>query len=408
MLRIGQSVFVEGGGGEGLASVAAYRSGHYVMLDTRNLSYRLELGATVNLRVFHNGSYLNYRAENAGYLNEVGLVTLTTPKQVDVNHRRSSKRYFLNLPIPARVETEPDEQVLLVKDLSAQGVRFVHESFYELETSVTLRFAFGRGLEESMRKGRIVRRDELPDSYAYGVLFDEPEDSPLTPFGAFLSALAAFEEYATPEVEAEPLTPAGQSLVISIGMRNFISRIRGYRNREWLITDIPSVDGAPITAIRDGEIEARVRFLRDGVASGFKATLNRQYTSPAPVWVWGYPEKVERSSVRRSLRFRTALHTDIEWDGGYMSGMMLDISDGGGRLVSAGEGPGVGDIIKLAMHLSNGQLVTGVIGDIRCVNLDKGKSHIGLSFRREDTDSFNRLSQFLGYMVRERSLQKQA
>lgn len=407
MLKIGQSVYLEGGGEKGLATVAAYRAGRYVMLDARNLGYRPEVGATMLLRMFDNGSYLNYRATNGGYLLEGGIITLVAPRQVDANHRRASKRYFLNLPVRSRFDDESDEQVLLVKDVSVQGVRFVHEAFLEIGTGITFRFSFGLGRGQSLCHGRIVRRDEQADHYAYGVLYDDPEDDSRSPFSMFLSALETFEEYGAPEPESDPPTPIGQSLTISIGMRTFISRIRGYRSGEWLITDIPSIDSVPITAIRDGEIEASVRYLRDGVALGFKATLRRQYTSPAPVWIWDYPDRFERSMIRQSLRFRTALHADIEWDGGEMSAMMVDISQGGGRLVSVGEPPQKGDTLKLALHLSDGQLATGVIGDVRFVSNAKGRAHIGLSFRRDRSLSFERLNRFLDHMDRQRTLEKQ-
>ncbi|MBF0170882.1 MAG: PilZ domain-containing protein [Nitrospinae bacterium] len=405
MLEIGQTVYLEGLEGKGVASIAAYRPGHYVMLDARNLAWRPEHGVPVTMRAFNNGSYLNFAAKGAGHLTEMGLLTLSAPERTDIHHRRKDRRFFLNLPVPAVVGAGGEQTTLLVKDLSARGLRFVSEDLLEPESPVTLRFAFRPGLGPCTLPGRVVRRDEMIDHYSYGVLFDQGERQGLSVLEAFLGELADFEEYATPEPTSEPQTPAGQSLHMTIGARTFSSRIRGYRLREWLLTDIPCVDGTPVTATNQGEIEAVVRFLREGVASGFTTTLSRQYTSPAPVWVWRYPDRVERAAVRRSLRYRTALPTELEWEKGSGAAMMIDISAGGGRFAITGAAPQKGEAVKLAMSLPDGGVVTGVIADVRCVTVVERVAYVGISFRQEPSRSFDRLNLFLRQVGRQRSLE---
>lgn len=398
MFEVGQAVYIEGRSENGFATVAGYRPQRYLALDGRKMPWRPAKGEKLLTRLFYNGDIITHTAHSLGYLPEIGLLLLGNLARTAVKSNRREPRYFFTLPVQAHIGDE--ERYLTVKDVSAKGLQFVSAEPFEEERRLTFRFALGPRFGNVEMSGRLVRRGERGDHHSCGVLFDGIAEKEGAIWRRFLEELSRYEEFALPEPEEEPMVPVGQTLQLAIGMKTLTAHIRGYRNGAWLMTDIPAIKGVPVTAAADGmgEIEARVRFLREGVASAFKTVLFKQYTSPAPIWVWRYPEEVETADVRKNARFRTAIPAGIEWSDGNGFGMLVDVSHGGGRIAMVGEPPEQEEAVKVAFAFPDGNLSAGIIGDVRTVAPGEKVSYIGLSFRRERSPSYEALDHFLRMM----------
>jgi hypothetical protein len=399
MFRIGQSVFMQWDAGKGLTSVAGFRPGVFALLDVRTLTAKPVIGAKLLLKCFENGNYLNYETSVTGYLSSLGFMAVTPPERIGAPQHRRNRRYYFNLPLAVRFPRKGEgERTVIMKDVSLCGLRFVADEYIEIGEPLLLRGRLRPGLDLAGLAGSVVRREELVDGFSYGVAFDDrPVGVGADAVATFLEELAFFDELADVEPEEEA-TPVGQNLMVDIGGRKVTSRIRGYRRGEWLLTDIPTVAGGSLVVGAGEEVHADCRFLRNGVAHGFTVTFARQYTAPAPLWVWSYPTQLEKAPIRSSPRVRTAV--SAEFDG--RPATLLDISQGGGRLAVGGNGYLVGDRFRLTLHPPDGSPIEGLTCDTRRITVVDGVSYLGVSFIQEESYSLARVARLYRSLAREK------
>lgn len=133
-------------------------------------------------------------------------------------------------------------------------------------------------------------------------------------------------------------------------------KIIGYIPRRSLIVSCPMVNGKNIL-VRDNQL-VMARLMLDTAVCAFSAKIAKSYLEPVPHLHLSYPEFVETSVVRQSVRVETRLISavepvnDPESIGFIDSGFLVDLSLGGCKLISKNDFGHEGNVLNLALNLN--------------------------------------------------------
>ncbi|EAQ63284.1 hypothetical protein MED121_00020 [Marinomonas sp. MED121] len=133
-------------------------------------------------------------------------------------------------------------------------------------------------------------------------------------------------------------------------------KIIGHVPRRSLIVSCPMVNGKNIL-VRDNQI-VMARLMLDTAVCAFSTKVAKSYLEPLPHLHLSYPEFVETSVVRQSVRVETRLISaveplnDPESIESIDSGFLVDLSLGGCRLISKNDFGHEGNVLNLALNLN--------------------------------------------------------
>ena len=133
-------------------------------------------------------------------------------------------------------------------------------------------------------------------------------------------------------------------------------KIVGYIPRRSLIVSCPMVAGKNIL-VRDNQA-VMARLMLDTAVCAFSSKIAKSFLEPVPHLHLSYPEFVETSIVRQSVRVETRLISavepinDPESIGFIDSGFLVDLSLGGCKLISKNDFGHEGNVLNLALNLN--------------------------------------------------------
>lgn len=151
-----------------------------------------------------------------------------------------------------------------------------------------------------------------------------------------------------------------------------------------LIIKLPTIVGIenPLPANRT----VQARFVDRGEIFGFDATVLGSIATPFPLTFLSYPQKVQRTDVRRHPRVDCYIPATVKFGELSKPGIISDISKGGCRLKlrdirePEAEMLGIGSEIILYFPLLGLQGVRECSGTVRNINLDSEGISIGIEF----------------------------
>ncbi|MCO4786915.1 flagellar brake protein [Marinomonas atlantica] len=160
-----------------------------------------------------------------------------------------------------------------------------------------------------------------------------------------------FKEIAVPmgtNVQIEFISPPGRYAVRVLG------RIPGRS----LIVTCPRVNGKNII-VRDNQV-VNVRLMSATAVCAFSTKIAKSFLEPAGHLHIAYPEYVETSEVRQAVRVEARLICSLEPNGeqpiySSSTGVVVDLSTGGCKIVSKDDFGSVNQTMKLALNLQIGE-----------------------------------------------------
>ncbi|WP_417506385.1 flagellar brake protein [Marinomonas gallaica] len=161
-------------------------------------------------------------------------------------------------------------------------------------------------------------------------------------------------------IQIEFISPPGRYSVRVLG------RIPGRS----LIVSCPKVNGKNII-VRDNQI-VNVRLMSATSVCAFSTKIAKSFLEPAGHLHIAYPEYVETSEVRQAVRVEARLICSLEPNGeqpiyGQSTGVVVDLSTGGCKIVSKEDFGSVNQTMKLALNLQIGEFkhILKLDGEIR-------------------------------------------
>jgi len=195
-------------------------------------------------------------------------------------------------------------------------------------------------------------------------------------------------------ISLAPFFPIGRPVQLEFKEKKYSSFFRGVKAPEYVLADIPMVNGRHITI--DYNSTFTVRFIVSGVAYGFTAFLQRVHTRQA-LLVLEYPENVKKLPLRASDRVEMFIPVKIiiKDHKGVMEGAILDLSNQGALIaVPAGDAIASGQRLKISMILPNGKEVKSIFGVINNIKASGGKMRLGINFHEKEDASLSTVRQF--------------
>lgn len=149
-------------------------------------------------------------------------------------------------------------------------------------------------------------------------------------------------------VKLEFISPPGRHTVKVLG------RIPGRS----LIVSCPRVNGRTII-VRDNQV-VNVRLMLATSVCAFSSKIAKSFNDPAPHLHIAYPEYIDTSEVRQSVRVETKLICTLEPSGDLpilepSSGVLVDLSTGGGKVISKEDIGSVNQTMRMALNLKVGE-----------------------------------------------------
>jgi c-di-GMP-binding flagellar brake protein YcgR len=136
----------------------------------------------------------------------------------------------------------------------------------------------------------------------------------------------------------------------------YMVEILGYVPMRSLIVSCPRVNGKSII-VRDSQV-VNVRLMLETAVCAFSSKIARSYLEPAPHLHIAYPAYVETSVVRQAVRVETRLICSLDPLSdesnsifSSASGIVVDLSLGGVKLISKEDIGSVNAVMKLALNL---------------------------------------------------------
>ena len=138
----------------------------------------------------------------------------------------------------------------------------------------------------------------------------------------------------------------GQKVTATIRGEVFTVCIRGWKNGQYVITDLPKVGGeayrvAPQTGIQ-------IHFIKDGLFVNFKSSVSSALAQAISLMVVEYPRSFDLHNLRKYERFRTNVPVD--------RGIIRDISSGG-ALISHAKQVSKQKTLYISAELPNGGII---------------------------------------------------
>lgn len=205
------------------------------------------------------------------------------------------------------------------------------------------------------------------------------------------------------------IQPESTLLIQSKGLGKGIkAKFIGMERGKYLIVRLPpaTMSQAPLM---DSE-EVTVRFLgKNGAIHGFQSFVGERVTRPVPLLFLGFPKTIEVLSLRRHDRAFCYLPTSFFIEGNDFAGTIVDISQGGCRIVPElstenGAEAGMDDVpdaikdgvqVFCTFTMSADAEPVHVNGTIRSVNVEAGKVGLGVSFDEVSEDIKANLSAYV-------------
>lgn len=206
---------------------------------------------------------------------------------------------------------------------------------------------------------------------------------------------------AAPKLVLEELCTVGDPVTVDCKGKKYPSVFRGARETEYVLSQVTSGGGKPLSEILnhgcvivdipviDGKQQLfefnaplMVYFLSDGVVYAFKSFMLRVHPKPAVIAL-EYPVTINKHSLRKSERIELIMPVTAtpKRGGSPVAGAVIDISANGMKVAFAEPGKyQVGEVALLAATLPNGVPVEGLAGTVRNIRLENGQWHFGISF----------------------------
>jgi c-di-GMP-binding flagellar brake protein YcgR len=134
-----------------------------------------------------------------------------------------------------------------------------------------------------------------------------------------------------------------------------VVKIVGFIPSRSLIVSCPKVNGKNII-VRDSQV-VNVRLMLNTSVSAFSSKIAKSYLEPAPHLHIAYPRYVETSVVRQAMRIETKLICTLDVVdsedsiSSQASGVVIDLSVGGIKLISREDIGSVNSVMKLAVNI---------------------------------------------------------
>ncbi|MBT3921580.1 MAG: hypothetical protein HOF21_03295 [Nitrospina sp.] len=147
----------------------------------------------------------------------------------------------------------------------------------------------------------------------------------------------------------------GQKVTATIRGEVFTVNVRGWKNGQYVITDLPKVGGeayrvAPQTGIQ-------VHFIKDGLFANFKSSVSSALAQAISLLVIEYPRTFDLHNLRKFERFRTNVPVTFYSEEGESkfedAGILRDISSGG-ALISHAKQVSKQKILHVSAELPSG------------------------------------------------------
>ena len=135
----------------------------------------------------------------------------------------------------------------------------------------------------------------------------------------------------------------------------YMVQIVGYIPKRSLIVSCPMVKGKNII-VRDSQV-VNVRLMLDTSVCAFSSKIAKSFLEPTPHLHVAYPEYVETSVVRQAVRVETRLICaldPIDHEDSIAapdSGIVVDLSLGGGRLISKEDIGPINSVMRMAISI---------------------------------------------------------
>jgi c-di-GMP-binding flagellar brake protein YcgR len=170
--------------------------------------------------------------------------------------------------------------------------------------------------------------------------------------------------------------PIGGTCQVELSVGRYNAHIIGYVESKVALLS-PPPPGSEFSPLPEGRT-VTIRFNYRGSPYGFETKLLKKYTTPAPVWVFAYPDRFRSLSVRTTERITTFIPCALtRRNGETVSGALMNIS-ADGALFSADEGElRAGEKPILSVTFPNGKPITGLTCDVRYAERQEGKLMAG-------------------------------
>lgn len=163
----------------------------------------------------------------------------------------------------------------------------------------------------------------------------------------------------------ELLLSVGQKVTASIRGENFDVFIRGWREGEYIVVDMPMYKRAPLTVA--SLAGCKLIFKKDGCFIKFDSTVLGTFRHAPMFLVVSYPKFIEKKNLRKHERYQINIPIIFKGkDGSSNPGLIRDISLEGALIthsVSMVEGDKI--VISAAMKIGNMDDLVAAIKNIR-------------------------------------------
>lgn len=184
--------------------------------------------------------------------------------------------------------------------------------------------------------------------------------------------------------------------------RKFCSKIIGWDLPNFIMMELPSVNGVYVDFSRSEIIVAR--YLFNGTAYGFKSTVIDLVKKPKPLLFVEFPETIEEVSLRKSPRYEVEILCKLAMRNGEgeVNGLMMNLSKGGcgvhiSREKEFPEDLGIGEIVYISFLLPPKLEIERCTAYIKRIHRSD-YIELGLEFDTVDQRNLDHLTQISNFL----------
>lgn len=195
----------------------------------------------------------------------------------------------------------------------------------------------------------------------------------------------------------------GQSLTIEVSGKSYKTFLRGEKESEFLIVDIPTRGtGIPVSFQKDAKCV--VRFMHEGTVFGFAAYMRKEIVNPVHFLILDYPQNIEEFNLRKSERLETFLPVKLvlgnKKEKTKPNSFVIDLSKGGCRIYIDGTASfNVEDKIQLTFPLPPWEPVQDQDGLVKVLHAIEKKFVIAIEFCDVDTQTQKKIDDFVHFVT---------
>lgn len=380
-IKVGSEISLEDGVSTGRGILAGWKEGKFLFVERRGHADFKE-GDQIVGRTFVDGMYVGFSCEILAILQEVNVIITSYPDEAIENRRRKSDRH--NVVIPVNVSRSQSTSSVtfpgMITDISLEGIAFQCEMDFRpgdkacISGSLPTGASFA-GLELVVR--RVAKKEKRSE---FGTEIVSEANEAMKAVADFVEALSRFtvksEEHPR-STDGKAAIPIGAKVVAQMGMVKSNSVIRSVTSH-YVLIDTPMELGKPLSVGKGSP--AFIRFACGGVVNGFEGIVVKQYTSPSFLWALSRPAHISSTRIRQSERVSTFIPAVLATIDGSFTGVIMDLSEGGGLFATKAEGDVVPVSCGLNFTLPSGENVEGLQCQPCNIKKTGGKTLIGLSF----------------------------